>query len=47
MLASTLATIHNEYFIVSLVAKMRDAIIDGSFFDFKAEFLNNYYKKNS
>lgn len=46
MLASTLATIHNEYFIVSLVAKMRDAIIDGSFFDFKAEFLNNYYRKN-
>ena len=44
MLGSTLATIHNEYFIISLVAKMRDAINDGSFFDYKAEFLSNYYK---
>lgn len=43
MLASTLATIHNEYFIVALVAKMRETIIDGSFQDFKTEFLGNYY----
>lgn len=47
MLASTLATIHNEYFIVSLVAKMRETIIDGSFFDFKAEFMGNYYGTKS
>ncbi|MBM3690849.1 MAG: tRNA guanosine(34) transglycosylase Tgt [Actinobacteria bacterium] len=43
MLASTLATIHNEFFIVSLVAKMRETILDGSFFEFKKEFLGNYY----
>lgn len=43
MLASTLATIHNEYFIVSLVAKMRETIIDGSFQDFKTDFLGKYY----
>ena len=43
MLASTLATIHNEYFIVALVAKMRETIIDGSFQEFKTEFLGNYY----
>jgi queuine tRNA-ribosyltransferase len=44
MLGSTLATIHNEYFIISLVADMRQHIIDGTFFEFKAEFLANYYK---
>jgi len=43
MLASTLATIHNEFFIVSLVAKMRETILNGNFFDFKKEFLGNYY----
>ena len=45
MLASTLATIHNEFFIVSLVAKMRETIIDGSFQEFKADFLGKYYAK--
>jgi queuine tRNA-ribosyltransferase len=48
MLASTLATIHNEYFIVSLVSKMRETIIEGNFQEFKTDFLGNYYanKKN-
>lgn len=45
MMASTLATIHNEFFIVQLVAKMRETILDGTFFDFKADFLANYYAK--
>ena len=43
MLSSTLLTIHNEYFIVKLVAKMRQCIIDGNFFEFKEEFLGRFY----
>ena len=42
MLAATLASIHNLYFIVNLVKDMRSAILDGSFANFKEEFLNNY-----
>ena len=45
MLAATLASIHNEYFIVQLVASMRKAIINGTFFDFKDSWLKRYYKK--
>jgi queuine tRNA-ribosyltransferase len=43
MLSSTLLTIHNEYFIVNLVAEMRQSIIDGNFFEFKEEFLGRFY----
>jgi queuine tRNA-ribosyltransferase len=43
MLSSTLLTIHNEYFIVNLVAKMRQSIINGNFFEFKEEFLGRFY----
>lgn len=43
MLSATLLTIHNEYFIVNLVAKMRQSIIDGKFFEFKEEFLGRFY----
>lgn len=43
MLSSTLLTIHNEYFIVNLVAQMRQGIIDGNFFEFKEEFLGRFY----
>lgn len=45
MLGSTLATIHNQRFIVKLVDDIRDSIKDGSFFDFKSSFLNAYYHK--
>jgi queuine tRNA-ribosyltransferase len=44
MLAGTLASIHNLYFIVNLVKKIRQAIIDDSFFEFKENFLNIYKK---
>lgn len=44
MLAGTLASIHNLYFIVSLVSKIRQSIIDDTFFEFKEEFLRNYLK---
>ncbi len=42
ILAATLATIHNERFIVRLVDQMRQAIIEGTFPDLKAEFLGRY-----
>jgi queuine tRNA-ribosyltransferase len=42
LLASTLLTIHNEYFIVGLVAKMRQTLIEGNFQEFKTEFLGGY-----
>lgn len=45
ILAATLATIHNERFIVHLVDQMRDALIGGSFKDLKAEFLSRYAVK--
>ena len=44
MLAATLASIHNVYFIVNLVKKIRASIIDDSFQEFKTAFLKNYYK---
>jgi len=43
MLASTLATIHNQHFIVGLVDQMRSSINDDNFFEFKAEFMGRYY----
>lgn len=43
MLASTLLTIHNEHFIVNLVAEMRRTITAGDYWDFKADFLGRYY----
>ena len=46
MLAGTLATVHNLYFIINLVKKMRQAILDDRFFDFKDEFLYNYSQFN-
>jgi queuine tRNA-ribosyltransferase len=45
MVAATLATIHNQHFIVGLVDQMRNSIEDGTFFDLKAEFMARYYKK--
>ena len=46
MLAGTLATIHNLYFIVNLVKKIRQSILDENFFDFKKEFMYNYFHLN-
>lgn len=44
MLASTLATIHNERFIVRLVDRVRQSIIDRNFAEFRAEFLGSMGK---
>jgi queuine tRNA-ribosyltransferase len=46
MVAGTLATIHNERFIVRLVDQMRESIERGDFFDFKKEFLGRFYASN-
>ncbi|OGI94558.1 tRNA guanosine(34) transglycosylase Tgt [Candidatus Nomurabacteria bacterium RIFCSPLOWO2_01_FULL_40_18] len=42
MLAATLASIHNLYFIVNLVKKIRQSILDDNFFEFKEKFLKKY-----
>ncbi|MES2416395.1 MAG: tRNA guanosine(34) transglycosylase Tgt [Patescibacteria group bacterium] len=42
MLAGTLASIHNLHFIVSLVSKIRQSMLDDTFYEFKEEFLKNY-----
>lgn len=43
VLGYTLMSIHNESFIIKLVADMRAAIIDGSFETFRATWLKRYY----
>ena len=43
MLSSTLATIHNERFIIRLVDDIRSHIEQGTYAEFKAEFLGRYY----
>jgi queuine tRNA-ribosyltransferase len=44
MLGGTLASIHNVYFIVNLVKKIRQSIYDGNFEKFKADFLKRYHR---
>ncbi|MFX4272768.1 tRNA guanosine(34) transglycosylase Tgt [Propionibacteriaceae bacterium Y1685] len=41
--ANTLATIHNERFIIRLVDDIRASVTDGSFEAFRADFLGRYY----
>lgn len=43
ILGSTLASVHNLYFIVNLIKKMRQSILDDTFFEFKKDFLRKYY----
>ena len=44
MFASTLASIHNLYFIVNLVKNIRQSILDEKFYELKEEFLKKYYE---
>lgn len=44
LLANTLATIHNEQYIVVLVAQIRQAIIDDSFAAFRIKWLQRFYQ---
>lgn len=43
MIAATLATIHNERFIVRLVDTMRSTIETGDYWEFKEDFLGRFY----
>ena len=42
LLAYRLASIHNLHFVVNLVKKIRQSILDDNFFEFKEEFLKRY-----
>lgn len=42
MLGGTLGSIHNLYFIINLVKKMREHILAGTFQEFKKEYLAKY-----
>lgn len=46
MLGGTLASIHNIYFIVNLVKKIRQSIFDGNFDKIRKDFLSKYKIKN-
>ncbi len=46
ILGLTLASIHNERFVVRTVDDIRKSIEDGSFFEYKKEFLERYYGKD-
>lgn len=46
-LASTLATLHNVAFIVSMVDRARQAIEDGNYVEYRDEFLGRYYAGSS
>ena len=45
ILASTLASIHNLKFITQLVDDARSHLLNGTYKNFKEEFINKYYKK--
>ena len=47
ILASTLGSIHNEYFVINLVDLIRESIENETFFIFKDKFLNEYYSNDS
>lgn len=44
MLAGTLASLHNIYFITNMVKKMREEMLSGDFEKYKDDFLKKYYK---
>ena len=43
ILASTLASIHNEYFVINTVDKIRESLESGNFYEYKKYFLEKYY----
>ncbi len=44
MLGGTLGSMHNLHFIINLVKKMREAILEGRFEEFKKDFLAKYLR---
>ncbi len=47
MFAATIASIHNLHFVVSMVKKIRQSILEDNFEDFKAQTLSHYYHTSS
>ena len=47
VLGLTLASIHNEHFVVNLVDQIRESVIDGTFTDFKQQYLIRYAGKDN
>jgi queuine tRNA-ribosyltransferase len=45
ILAAVLLSIHNIRFLLKLTQNARNAIIDGSFLEFKKDFYSKYYKE--
>ena len=45
MLAGTLASTHNLYFINRLVANIRESILNDNFLQFKEDFMRKYNNK--
>ena len=43
--AKVLASIHNEHFVVAVVDKIRESILNDTFNDYKESFLKRYYHK--
>jgi queuine tRNA-ribosyltransferase len=47
MLGPTLATIHNVHYIVTLVDRIRASIADGTFYDFRDDYLGRFYSRSA
>lgn len=47
MLAGTLGSMHNLYFLINLVTRIRESVIDGTYEDFKVGFLNKYKSRDA
>jgi queuine tRNA-ribosyltransferase len=45
MLGAILLSQHNLYFLISTVEKIRQAILDDTYLEFKKEFLTKFYGK--
>jgi queuine tRNA-ribosyltransferase len=43
MYAATIASVHNLHFMITLMQKIRQSLLDGSFLDFKTDTLARYY----
>lgn len=43
ILAAMLASMHNEFFVVNLTDKIRQALLDGNYEQLKTDFLSKYY----
>lgn len=44
MLAATIASAHNLYFLIKLVENIRESILEDNFMNYKNSFCNRYYK---